>query len=319
MGANLGSDAKKARAAWRSKERASYIVSSGIVSPEGEEPVLRFLCEALALAPLPAPWAMHRSRKGEYFFVNRRTGMASWKHPLEPCLRELADVCRKCLACAPGFRTPLLAGLTERWEVEARGEYLKWYSVHDASGQVYYCHQETGEAMWEHPAEAVLPAHYMKIMSVRLLRDDRYLVRLGSRPSAAVAAAGAGRAQLAGDGAEDEPWSSAPGSEAEDTGGSDVDSEGERWPHLSIEIPEEEVCPAADTKKSPSGWSSQSTETSLAGESKVLGEEFEALGDFEALGEFEHGFLPERCHFFRIHTPRSTSFAEADDFLTDFH
>lgn len=187
MGASIGADAKKAHEAWSSAERASYVASSGIVCPQGEEAVQRFLADAIVVAPLPAPWVMHRSQRGEYFFVNRRTGVASWSHPLEPCLRELADVCRKCLDLEADLRDATICGLHSKWEADAKGEYLKWFSVDDVNGQTYYCHRESGEAMWEHPAEALLPEHYMRLTSIEMLRSDGYIARIKSRPSIDIA------------------------------------------------------------------------------------------------------------------------------------
>jgi len=146
--------------------------------------VQRFLADAVVAAPLPLPWAMGRSSKGRHFFVNRRTGATSWSHPLESLLRELAGICRRCLSLPVELRLALLDSLHKRWDADARGEYVKWHSVEDSSsGRTYYCHRETGEAMWEHPAEALLPAHYLRIKCLERLRNERYIARLlSSRP-----------------------------------------------------------------------------------------------------------------------------------------
>jgi len=146
--------------------------------------VQRFLADAVVAAPLPLPWAMGRSSKGRHFFVNRRTGETSWSHPLESLLRELAGICRRCLALSLDLRLALLDSLHKRWDADARSEYVKWHSVEDSSsGRTYYCHHETGEAMWEHPAEALLPAHYLRIKCLERLRDERYIARLlSARP-----------------------------------------------------------------------------------------------------------------------------------------
>lgn len=262
----MGIDAKAARAAWSNEEREAYIVSSGILAPEGEDAVLNFLADAIVVAPLPAPWAMHRSRKGEYFFVNMRTGIASWSHPLEPCLRELAGVCRRCLGLPLEAREALLSGLHGGWEEAARGEYLQWYSVEDENGQTYYCHQETGESMWEHPAKALLPEHYMRIMSAELLRDVRYVARISSRPSASAVASltSTGRQRRAKRRADLSAGCIAQCSEAYFIGDSESDSDQELSAHLCIDIPED-CCGGGDEQLSCR--SSQCTESFYIGES----------------------------------------------------
>lgn len=184
MGANLGVgvEAKEAHARWSSADRVSFLKASGLVHSEGEEAVLRFLADAIILAPLPAPWDLHTDEEGEYFFFNRRTGEASRKHPLEASLQELAGVCRECLDLAPGSRDERLAALGSRWEADAKGAYLQWFEVEDGAGGRYYCHRGTREAMWEHPAEVLLPEHYMRLRALERLRDGDYLARIRSRP-----------------------------------------------------------------------------------------------------------------------------------------
>lgn len=193
-------DAGKVQAVWSKQERAAYLVSAGIVSLPGEEGVLRFLGDAMAGVPLPSPWVMLRDRQRHTYFANQVTGISSWKHPLEPSLRELAHVCRECLELPRLRREAAISALRKRWELEAKGEYAKWYPVKLSCGREYFRHRETGAAMWDHPAQVLLPAHYMKIRSIERLRHDDDLAQIGrgaradgspagrARPSATAAA-----------------------------------------------------------------------------------------------------------------------------------
>ncbi|CAK0871678.1 unnamed protein product [Prorocentrum cordatum] len=124
---------------------------------------------------------MARDSQGRTFFANRSSGASTWTHPLEPSLRELAGVCRMCLTFPAALRESTISTLLETWQAEAKQELAKWYSVKHDNGREYYCHRETWEAMWEHPAEVVLPMHYLKIRSIERLRDEGYLTSLRNR------------------------------------------------------------------------------------------------------------------------------------------
>ncbi|CAK0821972.1 unnamed protein product [Prorocentrum cordatum] len=171
----------QAQASWTPEERIEYVRSLGIVTLPGEEVVLRFLSDALSKAPLPSPWHMARDSEGRIFFAQRSTGQSTWAHPLEAPLRELAGVCRMCLTFPTELRESTIAALLETWQSEAKQELAKWYSVKHENGREYFCHRETFESMWEHPAEVVLPTHYLKIRSIERLRGDGYLTSLRNR------------------------------------------------------------------------------------------------------------------------------------------
>mmetsp|Transcript_66880 Transcript_66880/g.185207 ORF Transcript_66880/g.185207 Transcript_66880/m.185207 type:complete len:308 (+) Transcript_66880:76-999(+) len=279
MGANIGAEVKRVQSVWSDSERASYIASSGIICPTGEEGVQRFLADAIVLAPLPAPWVMmHRRQKGEFFFVDRRTGLASWSHPLEPCLWELAEVCRKCLELPSELRGATISGLQEKWEAEARGEYRKWRSVEDPSGQIYYCHQDTGEAMWEHPAEALLPAHYIRIVSIEMLRSDGYMMRIRSRSNlSADADAAFTLSRRCSRRKAQESLRRVHCPEAFHRGDPEADSDAEPWAHLCIDVPDsddDDIHPASgatsrakEADHLSSCGSARSTETFFIGDS----------------------------------------------------
>lgn len=162
-------------------ERHAYIRSLGILQ-QGENACLRFLDDAVAHAPLPAPWKLHRDQRGRVYFANKVTGQSSWGHPLESSLRELAGVCRTCFAFDRGQRETTTSKLKMQWEENAKRDLSKWYAVKHDSGKDYYCHRDTGETTWLHPAEVVMPEHYIKIQAVEKLGDDSYFASLQSTP-----------------------------------------------------------------------------------------------------------------------------------------
>jgi hypothetical protein len=75
-------------------------------------------------------------------------------------------------------RDATLVRLTQQWEGEARRDLAKWYAVKHENGKEYFCHRDTGESMWTHPAEVVMPQHYIKIQAVQQLRDSKYFQEL---------------------------------------------------------------------------------------------------------------------------------------------
>eukprot|EP00931_Biecheleriopsis_adriatica_P032260 TRINITY_DN1883_c0_g1_i1.p1 TRINITY_DN1883_c0_g1~~TRINITY_DN1883_c0_g1_i1.p1 ORF type:complete len:2056 (-),score=783.00 TRINITY_DN1883_c0_g1_i1:232-6399(-) len=164
---------------WSPEEQQDYVRALGVAKLPGEEHIVRFLSDSLSVSPLPAPWATHRDAEGRVFYGNMATGETSWRHPLEETLRELAGMCRVCCSLTRDMREPCVANLREGWEAQAREEFTQWYSVHDQpSGQDYYCNSQTGQTMWEHPAEVLLPGQYMKLKAADRLLDDEYLIEI---------------------------------------------------------------------------------------------------------------------------------------------
>jgi len=163
---------------------ACYLAAAGIVHSSDDEELLHFLVDAISSTPLPAPWTAARDEHDQRVYLNRYTGEYTWRHPLDATQKELAELFRKCSGLSSALRNATLIGMREKWESEARGEYLRWHFV-EATGQRYYYNRETGESMWEHPAEVLLPAHYMKIKAIKRLSNDTYLTGLALRTDAA--------------------------------------------------------------------------------------------------------------------------------------
>lgn len=160
---------------WTDEERRVYLMSLHIVDLPREEAVLRFLNDAMAGSPLPSPWKLKRDKHGTVYFANQPADVVTWSHPLEPSLRELAGAFRVCSTLTPELRKTAVYALHETWEQEAKKQFSKWYSIRHESGRAYYCHRDTGDTMWEHPAEVVLPAHYLKLTSIEWLLDEAYI------------------------------------------------------------------------------------------------------------------------------------------------
>mmetsp|Transcript_80200 Transcript_80200/g.158866 ORF Transcript_80200/g.158866 Transcript_80200/m.158866 type:complete len:1185 (+) Transcript_80200:123-3677(+) len=160
---------------WTDEERRAYLISLHIIDLPGEEAVLRFLNDAMAGAPLPSPWKLKRDKHGNVYFANQPADVVTWSHPLEPSLRELAGAFRVCSTLTPALRKTCVYALHETWEQEAKKQFSKWYSIRHESGRAYYCNRDTGDTMWEHPAEVVLPAHYLKLTSIERLLDEAYV------------------------------------------------------------------------------------------------------------------------------------------------
>lgn len=175
---------------WTDEERRAYLTSLHIVDLPGEEAVLRFLNDAMAGSPLPSPWKLKRDKHGHVYFANQPADVVTWSHPLEPSLRELAGAFRVCLTLTPELRKTCIYALHETWEQEAKKQFSKWYSIRHESGRAYYCHRDTGDTMWEHPAEVVLPAHYLKLTSIEWLLDEAYVANTCAPQSIIPVAAG---------------------------------------------------------------------------------------------------------------------------------
>jgi len=163
---------------WSEDERAAYLDSLGLVSLPGEEAVWRFLEDILSMAPLPAPWTTERDIMQKLFYVNQATGETSWGHPVEPVLRELAGICRTSLTLPDRVREACLSSMHTQWKAEAVHEYGKWCSAQDDNGEAYYCNLDTGEAMWDNPADSILPPYQLRLGALDKLRDIGYINRL---------------------------------------------------------------------------------------------------------------------------------------------
>lgn len=160
---------------------AEYIRTIGILQGSGpdEVEVLHFLVDALKGAPLPPPWVANLDEENRMFFANTVTLDTSWNHPYEDSLKELGGVCRVCLALPMSLRESCIEKLIRRWEDDAKLEFGKWFAAQDEeTGGEYFYHADTGEAMWEHPLEVVLPRYYFKIRSAERLRDEEYVATL---------------------------------------------------------------------------------------------------------------------------------------------
>jgi hypothetical protein len=147
---------------WSDAERTAYLKGLGVFTVPGEEALQNVLEVALADAPLVRPWQLKRDGKNRAFFVNTANGQTSWKHPIEPSLRELAEVCRHFLQFPKEQRSQPVIEVQHAWEQEVAKELGKWFVAQDAKGREYYYHQETEETTWEHPSVALLPTLYVK-------------------------------------------------------------------------------------------------------------------------------------------------------------
>merc|ERR1719476_824971 len=93
-----------------------------------------------------------------------------------------------CLTQPPDISELWITNMLSKWQSEAVAVCSNWFAVQHESGRVYYCHRQTGASMWEHPAQVFLPGHYLKISSIKRLRDEEGLMgtlRLAAATSAA--------------------------------------------------------------------------------------------------------------------------------------
>lgn len=141
--------------------------------------VLRKFCaDAIEGVPLPKPWSLQQDALGRVFFLNNSTGASQWDHPLGTSLAKVCALCRAYVLVPLDQRADMLAIVQQHWESEARREYSKWYAVEHASGETYYCHEESDEATWDHPNAIVLPQYYMRLRAVSRLGEDAYIDKL---------------------------------------------------------------------------------------------------------------------------------------------
>ncbi|CAK9009658.1 Hypothetical protein SCF082_LOCUS10370, partial [Durusdinium trenchii] len=156
------------------QDAAQTMTEEGRTLSEGDL-VKKVLDDALAGVPLPTPWEVIETEGGSYF-NQKTTGETTWNHPLQAHLEELSALALRCLGLKPKERWQAAKLLRQRFQVEAEREYQCWYAAEDgSSGSCYFCHRDTGDAMWEHPAGVVLPQFYLKIRCAELLLDDEYL------------------------------------------------------------------------------------------------------------------------------------------------
>jgi len=163
---------------WRDEERRAYVEVLKVLVLPGEEPLLAFLCDALAGTPLPEPWALRRDSDDRALFVNLRTEASTWSHPLELPLKELAGAFRECLVLTADVRRSCISSLLELWQREAREETEGWRSELGEDGRARYRHRETGEIMSEQPAQTVLVKYFLKIKAMERALDDGYFQSL---------------------------------------------------------------------------------------------------------------------------------------------
>ena len=140
-----------------------YLTTKDILSLPEDEDLLPIFQAVLKGAPLPAPWSMWCDKATQsLFFTNLATRETSWTHPLHEALAALAEVGRRFFTVPLATRAEHLAVLSKTWDSEARTEILKWQTAYDDQDREYFFNVETSETMWERPAEAVLPAFYLK-------------------------------------------------------------------------------------------------------------------------------------------------------------
>merc|ERR1719422_424087 len=111
---------------WSIEERSAYVRMLGVATGPHENTVLLLLEDAISDAPLPHPWTMCRDETGRPFWVDQVDQVSSWRHPLEPALRELASVCQACLSLDLAGRAPCLLSLKQAWEKEAKLQLDEW-------------------------------------------------------------------------------------------------------------------------------------------------------------------------------------------------
>lgn len=140
----------------------SYLSKEILKLPDDEE-LLQVFQAVLKGAPLPAPWSMWCDKGAKtLFFTNAATRETSWTHPLHDVFVSLADVGRRFFTLPFATRAEHLVALNKTWDTEARAEILKWQAAYDEQDREYFFNVETKAVMWERPAEAVLPAFYLK-------------------------------------------------------------------------------------------------------------------------------------------------------------
>mmetsp|Transcript_12817 Transcript_12817/g.36115 ORF Transcript_12817/g.36115 Transcript_12817/m.36115 type:complete len:217 (+) Transcript_12817:99-749(+) len=177
----MGARASAAVPATPASEWASYVAASGIVDPRSDEAAIHFVADALHGTPLPAPWVIGSDEQGQRSFINVRTGESTWRHPLEDPAKALADIFNASALLSQEHRDAMLCEIHQNWATEAKLAYRKWRPVRMDDGGVYHFNTTTHETMWEHPAEVVMPGHYMRVRAIERLRSKSYLDRLHSR------------------------------------------------------------------------------------------------------------------------------------------
>jgi len=160
------------------EECSAYVRSLQTLSLPSDEPVAHFLGDLLTIAPLPASWAAARDRHGRLYFASGATWSASWQHPMQHLLDQLADSCRSCLSCSEADRRDWLASLWSEWTQHAENELSGWRCVPQDGGPPYYCNLETRETSWQSPAESVLAELQFKYTAISWLANREYIARI---------------------------------------------------------------------------------------------------------------------------------------------
>jgi len=181
------------------EEWIRYVASLDLLRLPEQAASLPLLGEALAGAPVHAPWLLCRGPSGELFFANETTRCSSFMHPFHVSLQKLARVCRTLLALPKAPRRTLIAALREAWEKEANKEFGMWCAAADELGQEYFYHADSMAVMWEHPRDIVWNAYCMKVAALEQLEDDGYVMRVLSDTRADVRGSAAKVCQRMGD------------------------------------------------------------------------------------------------------------------------
>ena len=156
----------------------TYLTTKEVLKLPEEEDLLRVFQGVLKGAPLPAPWSMWCDKATQsLFFTNPSTRETSWTHPLQDVFLTLAEVGRRFFTIPVAIRAEHLAALNKTWDTEARTEILKWQTAYDDQDREYFFNAETMEVMWEKPAEAVLPAFFLKKQFLKRLSLSKPMLR----------------------------------------------------------------------------------------------------------------------------------------------
>jgi len=179
--AAMGARASTSVPATPASEWAPYVAASCIADSIDDEAAIHFVADVLQCTPLPSPWVIGTGDKGQRLFINARTGMSTWEHPLLDVLKLVADLYQYCAPLSQEHRDEVLSGFHQICDVEAKNEYCKWRTLQAEGGDEYYVNVVTHEATWENPAKAFLPGYYMRSVAIARLRNPGYLQGLRSR------------------------------------------------------------------------------------------------------------------------------------------
>jgi hypothetical protein len=148
-----------------------------VVDEHHEMMVKIFAMQVLKTAVLPKPWTRF-AEQGRYAYHNQESNATCWEHPLLDRIHDVEHVCRQCFQKPEAERDRFLATFHDAWTQEAAAEFQDWASTKDSEGREYFFNSKTEQVSWWHPAEAVLPFHYIRIEAVRKLRDPEFVAKL---------------------------------------------------------------------------------------------------------------------------------------------